>query len=197
MHSFVLPISNVLIELLITLVTKLELPFNAFVHIIIKSIFLTKILRSKTFNTMSGFDKHYVINMKSLIYLPILFLCFAVKAQVSEPLLALNNGNSVEKPNISATKKQFSGSESSNYSFVVNSNVKENTIHISTNYLGKYKIRFLGYYGGSRKVYKDVFSNKLIDISEFEKEIFIMNITDARNNKLLSSQVINLKRRHL
>lgn len=138
------------------------------------------------------------MSMKSIIYLYVLFFSFALQAQVSDPLIAMNSNSSIEKPSVAATaKKQFSGSESSDYSFIVNSNIKENLIRIETNYSGEYRIRFVGYYGRTRKVYNNVYSNKTIDVSDFEKGIFIMNITDEKNNKILSSQVINLKRRSL
>lgn len=134
--------------------------------------------------------------MRGFIFFLMLISTLQVIGQVSGPLIAMSN--SAPKFSIpDSSIKRMSSSESPKYTFIVNPNVKENRIRIETNYKGEYKIRFVDYYGKSIKVYKDVYSNKLIDITELGKGIFIMNITDAQNHKLLTSQVVNLKRRHL
>lgn len=131
--------------------------------------------------------------MKTIIRLFFLIISIEIQAQVTEQL-AMNT--TPKHAETEMPKKVFSNSESADITFIVNSNLKENEISIETNYSGLYKIRIVDYYAGSRKVYKNMISNTKIDVSEFEKSIYIMNITDLRN-KLLTSQVVNLKRRHL
>jgi hypothetical protein len=133
--------------------------------------------------------------MKTILSLIITIFCTITYAQLSEPL-AMNV--KPDKPDISdTTKKLFSNSVAPGISFLVSSNLRDNKLYITTNFSGRYKIRFIDYYARTKKVYKDAYSDFSIDLDEFDKSIFIMNIVDSRNNKLLTSQVINLKRRHL
>lgn len=132
--------------------------------------------------------------MKTIVSLLVLILTLTAHAQISEPLAM--NTNHDDYYSIDTTKKVFSKSELAGVDFIVSSNLRENTLLIKTNFSGNYKVRFIDYYAGSRKVFKNQQSNITIDVSEFEKSIFIMNITDSQN-RLLTSQVVNLKRKHL
>jgi len=132
--------------------------------------------------------------MKVLVRLIILVFLFS-GLKVSGQVMAINS--SINSEESVKEVKQFSNSESPHYIFAINTNVKNNEIKIETNYSGTYKVRFLDYYGKSIKVYRDVSADKLIDVAELRKGIYIMNITDARSHKLLTSQVVNLKKRHL
>ncbi len=132
--------------------------------------------------------------MKTIVCLLVLFLAVSVQGQISEPLAMNSPPLPYHLPD--TAKKTFSNSEPAEILFLVNPNLKENKITIETNFKGYYKVRIIDYYAGSRKVYKNQKANMIIDVAEFEKGIFIMNITDSQNN-LLTSQVVNLKRRHL
>lgn len=137
--------------------------------------------------------KHIAMRVFIICLFIISFYATSV-AQVSEPM-AMHITNQNANPSDS-TKKVFRNSEPEGVTFIVNSNLKENKIQINTNYTGIYKVQFIDYYAGSRKVYKNQQSNMTIDVGELERSIFIMNISDSKN-KLLTSQVLNLKRRHL
>lgn len=134
------------------------------------------------------------MKMRALFGLLAFFICSMVQGQITEPLAMNVSAESYHMPDTAI--KKFSDSEEAGVAFLVNSNLKENKITIETNFEGFYKVRFIDYYAGSRKVYKAQHSNTTIDVSEFEKSIFILNITD-QCNKVLTSQVVNLKRRHL
>ncbi len=130
--------------------------------------------------------------MNKIFFIPILFLSIVMHGQPSDAIIAMNN-HEAPSNHSDSTRKLFSNSESPDFSFIVNSNIKENTLEIKTNYSCEYKIRFIDYYGRSVKVYKSVLSNKTINIADLKESILIMNIMDERNN-LLTSQVLNLKR---
>lgn len=135
--------------------------------------------------------------MKGILVIVFLMLGVFAFGQETGHLLAMNNSNTPENAIPDTNIKRFKGSESPDYTFIVNSNVRNDVIVIETNYTSDYKIRFIDYWGRSVKVYRNVSDDKLINVSDLGKGIFIMNITDAQNNKLLTSQVVNLKRRHL
>ncbi len=94
------------------------------------------------------------------------------------------------------TKKLLSESDEPGIAFIVSSNIRDNLLHIETNYKGEYKVRFVDYYARTKIVFKNNYNNISLDLDAFDKSIFIMCITDS-NNRTLTSQVINLKRRHL
>jgi hypothetical protein len=139
--------------------------------------------------------------MKTLISILAFIISLNLAAQIDEPLAMLSNSGTDKGPQIADTakKKLFSNSDAPGVSFIVSSDVAGNELYIETNYAKKYKVRFIQHseYGYFRKVFKEVYSDATIDISDFEKSIFIMNIHDSESHKLLTTQVINLKRRHL
>jgi hypothetical protein len=96
-----------------------------------------------------------------------------------------------EKPTV-----RFTNSESPDISFLVETNLKECQVYINTNYTEDFKIRFIDYWGKTIKVYRNLNASQELDISEFKDQIVILNIHDSKSNRLLTSQVVNLKRRH-
>lgn len=130
--------------------------------------------------------------MKNLFYILTLFFCMQVSAQSEDPIYAMNMP-AHEHESVDTTTKRFSNSESSEYTFIVNPDLNDNSLLIKTDYTREYKVRFIDYWGKSRKVYSNVSSDKKIDIADLERGIFIMNIFDEKNNKLLTSQVLNLR----
>jgi len=131
--------------------------------------------------------------LKHLIIVPLTLLCFSLNAQLNETL-AINDPHGETTIGGEAAVTRFSNSESPRLSFMVITNTKDYKLHITTNYPDPFRIRFVDYYGRSIKVYRDISSNEPIDIYEFKDQIVILNITDDKN-KLLSSQVVNLKHR--
>lgn len=134
--------------------------------------------------------------MNRLLLILLLPLSVLVNAQESSGLMAMNTSREISEPRDTAVIR-FSNSESPDYTFIINPNIGEDAIQIETTYTKQYKVRFVDYWGHSVKVYRDVYANKLINVEDLKKGIYIMNITDARSHKLLTSQVVNLKRRHL
>lgn len=133
--------------------------------------------------------------LRRSVLFPLLLLCFALHAQVDEkPGTSdqLTAKNTEAGPPI----KLFSNSESPNLSFMVSTDLKKCRLYVTTNYPKTFKIRFVDYYGRTVKVYRNVGSGDQIDISQFKNKIVILNITENKGNKLLSSQVVNLKRRN-
>ena len=134
-------------------------------------------------------------------YRPLIFFLFTflillspvsrVHAQETTTATLSDNRNTNE-----TLVKRFSNSESPDISFIVNTNLKDCVLDIRTNYPDEFKIRFIDYWGKSVKVYRNLYSGKQIDVSEFRNQIVIMNIQDNKTNRLLSSQVVNLKRRN-
>ena len=134
--------------------------------------------------------------MKRILTLNIIFLSLLVQGQINEPLASNTVKVRYDKPISDTTPvKQFSNSEIKGIDFYVNLNLKTNEIEIQTNYTESYKIQLIDYWAHSVTVYKNITSDYKIDVAEFRERIFIMNITNSKNNKLLTSQVINLKRR--
>ncbi|MBN2486686.1 MAG: hypothetical protein JXB34_12000 [Bacteroidales bacterium] len=132
--------------------------------------------------------------MKRLVFcITALIISIASSAQ-NQGALAMNT-HYVPYTMSDSLVKTFSNSEIPGVTFLVSSDLKENTIYISTNYSGKYNVRFVDYFGRSSVVFKNQSSNIAIDLAHFERSIFVMNISDEKNNKLISSQVLNLKRR--
>ncbi|MBN1953400.1 MAG: hypothetical protein JW801_19500 [Bacteroidales bacterium] len=96
-----------------------------------------------------------------------------------------------EKPTVRLTN-----SESPDISFLVETNLKDCSIYLQTNYPESFKLRIFDYWGETIKVYRNLNSGQLLDISEFKGQIVILNIYDSKSNRLLTSQVMNLKRRN-
>ncbi len=94
------------------------------------------------------------------------------------------------------SKKLLSESDRPGVAFIVSSNIRDNLLHIETNYTGEYKVRFVDYYAKTRMEFKNNYNNISLDLNIFDKSIFIMCITDSKN-RTLTSQIVNLKRRHL
>lgn len=132
---------------------------------------------------------------RRLTLIPFALMCFMLHAQVAE-----NTGINGERSGAHKGEKpkiiRFSNSESPDLSFMIITNLKECKVHINTNYPDKFKIRFINYWGKTVKIYRNLESGQQIDVSEFKNQIVIMNIMDNRSNHLLSSQVVNLKRRN-
>lgn len=117
-----------------------------------------------------------------------------VFAQECEPLLAYHS----KKSNVHSAdtvKKLFSNSESPLLYFDIKTNMTDKSVKVQTNFTCEFKVRLIDYFGKSVKVFKNINSNKEIDISEYVGGIYVMNILDSRSNKLLTSQVVNFKRR--
>jgi len=91
---------------------------------------------------------------------------------------------------------RFSNSENPELSFIVNTNIQDCLLHITTNYPEQFTIRFIDYWGKSVRVYRHIDSGMDINVSEFKDKIMILNIMDEKSSRLLSSQVVNLKRRN-
>ncbi len=91
---------------------------------------------------------------------------------------------------------QFTNSESPDLSFIVHTDMKTCSLQVTTNYPETFKIRFIDYWGNSVKVYRNLQSGSPVDISEFRNQVVVLNIVDSKTGKLLSSQVVNLKRRN-
>ncbi|HBH49821.1 MAG TPA: hypothetical protein DDX98_14345 [Bacteroidales bacterium] len=134
--------------------------------------------------------------MKNLLGGLLLVLSISVSGQISDPIALLNTVHETTGSIPDTAKKLFRNSEPPGISFLVSSNIRENKLHIKTNYGGEYKVRFIDYYARTRKVFKHNYNDIVLDLAEFEKSIFIMNIMDS-DNRTLTSQIINLKRRHL
>ena len=138
--------------------------------------------------------------MKQLFLLVFVCIYSLGYSQFSEPM-AMNTSNSSSSSGeivatIDTVKKLFSNSDLPGITFLVSTNIRENQLKINTNFTGTYKVRFVDYYSWTRKVFKNNNSDITLNLSEFEKSIFIMTIMDSEN-RTLTSQVINLKRRHL
>lgn len=125
----------------------------------------------------------------------ILLLCSIVNAQ-DKQVIALNTQIGDKDTESVKQVKRFSNSESPDISFNISTSMKDCKVQVITNYSSAYKIRFIDYWGKSVKVYKNLDSGIQIDVSEFKEQIVILNIHDNKSNKLLSSQVVNLKRRN-
>lgn len=91
---------------------------------------------------------------------------------------------------------RFSNSEDPNLSFMVNTNMQQCLLYITTNYTEQFTIRFINYWGKSVRVYRHIQSGTEINVAEFKDKIMIFNIVEEKSNRLLSSQVVNLKRRN-
>lgn len=131
--------------------------------------------------------------MRSL-FISLLFLAYLyTNAQISEPLA--NNVSYTETNKPDTITKSFSNSEPRGITFKVSTDQKKQKLSVRTNYTGKYKVLFIDYYAGSRKVFKNVYNNLEIDMEDLKGEIFIMNISDSEN-KLLTSQILNLRLRN-
>lgn len=128
-----------------------------------------------------------------IISLAIVFICLTSNAQKSGTLAM--NTKYVSTGTSDSIVKLFSNSEPKGVTFLVSSDLKENTLFIKTNYTGKYNVRFVDYWGRSSVVFRNVSKDVVIDLAKFERSIFVMNISDEQNKELISSQVINLKRR--
>jgi hypothetical protein len=92
--------------------------------------------------------------------------------------------------------KRFSNSETEGITFLVSSNLKENTLFIKTNYTGTYNIRFIDYWGKNHIDFENLSADIAIDLAVFERSIFIVNISDEQDNKLISSQIVNLRKKY-
>jgi hypothetical protein len=131
--------------------------------------------------------KRYSISLIAII------ICLAINAQKREEI-ALNT-KYVSHSSVDSLVKLFSNSEPRGVTFLVSSDLKENSLFIKTNYAGSYNVRLVDYYGRTSIVFKNITSDIVIDLADFKPSIFVMNISDDKNNNLISSQVINLKRR--
>lgn len=125
-----------------------------------------------------------LIEIRRFIVLPLLILCSGLTVQSQDFTLSNTSG-----------KKTFSNSESPDFTFIVRSDIKSNELLVETNYERDYKVRFIDYYARTSKVFKGMHSSKKIDLSEFDRSIFIVKFVDQRNNKVLSSQILNLKKK--
>ncbi len=131
-----------------------------------------------------------------LVVIAFMFLCAVLYAQDNQTLALKTNKEGKENEVKIQKVKRFSNSESPGISFNISTNLKDCKVQITTNYASPYKVRFVDYWGKSVKVYKNLDSDTQLDLSEFKEQIVIMNIQDNRSNKLLTSKVVNLKRRN-
>ena len=133
--------------------------------------------------------------LKRSVLFPLVLICFKLSAQVAEKTGV--NADTAEEHSIAAPViVLFSNSESPDLSFMVHTDLKACKLNIVTNYPDPFRIRFVDYWGRTVRVYRNVRSGDLIDVTEFKNQIVILNITDSRGKRLLSSQVVNLKRRN-
>ena len=144
--------------------------------------------------------RYFFLTMKQLFLLVFACMYSLGYSQISEPM-AMNTPNSNASTGekiavIDTVKKLLNNSDFPGITFLVSTNIRENQLRINTNFTGTYKVRFVDYYSWTRKVFKNNSSDITLNLSEFEKSIFIMTIMDSEN-RTLTSQVINLKRRHL
>ena len=125
-------------------------------------------------------------------------LSFAVKAQSDEVFAATSKISHTEYSHTSDSSgnKLLSNSEPKGICFIVNSNIKANSLLIETNFKGKYRIQFVDYWGNTIRIIDNAYKNQVVDVTDFKDYILTMNITDALSQKLLTSQVLNLKRRN-
>lgn len=132
-------------------------------------------------------------NRKFTIVLFAWLLCIASYAQKFEPLSIDTKFDPAETSD--TLVKLFSNSEPPGVIFLVSSDINKKTLFIKTNYTGNYNVRVIDYWGRNSILFQHVTNDMVIDIADFENNIFIINITKEHDNKLISSQVINLKRR--
>ncbi|MBN1119364.1 MAG: hypothetical protein JXA77_19290 [Bacteroidales bacterium] len=136
--------------------------------------------------------------MKRVFCIVLTILSFTLKAQSDEVFAANSKINHSEYSYTSDSSKirLFSNSEPQGISFIVNSNIKAHSLLIETNFKGKYRIQFVDYWGNTIRIIDNAYKNQEIDVTDFKDYILTMNITDALSQKLLTSQVLNLKRRN-
>jgi DNA-dependent RNA polymerase auxiliary subunit epsilon len=130
-----------------------------------------------------------------IIVLFISLLCIASFAQKNTRLKDFDT-RYVEKSSSDSIIKVFSNSEPEGVTFLVSTNVQVDRLFIKTNYTGQYNVRFIDYWGRNHIDFENVSSDFDVDLKQFDRSIFVMNISDEKDNKLISSQIINLKRRN-
>jgi hypothetical protein len=133
-------------------------------------------------------------NRRTILVLLVLFISIASFAQNTK--VKDFQTQYIAKSSSDSTIKVFSNTEPEGITFLVSTNVQVDRLFIKTNYTGQYNVRFIDYWGRNHIDFENVSSDFDIDLKQFDRSIFVMNISDEKDNKLISSQIINLKRRN-